>query len=193
MVRGDRDLPGLHRVQGRLQPALRRPLHPPPLPQVLPLAGRGPCGFCECCWEWENDPKPTQNQPETSLKPNSKPKQNQPKTNPKISPNNPQTNLKSTQNHPKNNPKPAQASTNPTPPHFFMEKLDFPPSPQMERSPNISWLFHFRIVCECSRCSRHWGASFAYFWGRTRGSRAWWGLITVISAGSLTRGGPGGG
>lgn len=39
LVRGDRDVPGLHRVQGRLLPALRGPLHPPALPQVLPLAG----------------------------------------------------------------------------------------------------------------------------------------------------------
>lgn len=39
MVRRHRDLPGLHRLQRRLQPPLRGPLHPPPLPQVLPLAG----------------------------------------------------------------------------------------------------------------------------------------------------------
>lgn len=39
LVRGDRDLPGLHCLPRRLQPALRRPLHPPPLSQVLSLAG----------------------------------------------------------------------------------------------------------------------------------------------------------
>lgn len=39
LVRGDRDVPGLHRVQGRLLPALCGPLHPPAVPQVLPLVG----------------------------------------------------------------------------------------------------------------------------------------------------------
>lgn len=32
LVRGDRDVPGVHCVQGRLLPSLRRPLHPPALP-----------------------------------------------------------------------------------------------------------------------------------------------------------------
>lgn len=47
LVCGDGDVPGLHRVQGRLLPALCGPLHPPALPQVLPLVGRRPGGLCE--------------------------------------------------------------------------------------------------------------------------------------------------
>lgn len=39
LVCSDGDVPGLHRVQGRLLPALCGPLHPPALPQVLPLVG----------------------------------------------------------------------------------------------------------------------------------------------------------
>lgn len=50
LVCGDRDVPGLHRVQGRLLPTLCCPLHPPALPQVLPLAGWRPGGLCE--WSW---------------------------------------------------------------------------------------------------------------------------------------------
>ncbi|XP_059566125.1 E3 ubiquitin-protein ligase synoviolin isoform X2 [Myotis daubentonii] len=45
LVCGHRDLPGLHRLPGRLQPPLRGALHPPPLPQVFPLAGGGPRGL----------------------------------------------------------------------------------------------------------------------------------------------------
>lgn len=52
LVRGDGDVPGIHCVQGWLLPPLRRPLHPPALSQVLPLAGWGPGGLCE--W-WERN------------------------------------------------------------------------------------------------------------------------------------------